>query len=87
MTFVLIKVITCNALLRVLLPCIRSYLEPVLTRKFLILDTHHPETLYLRQPGCEDPWLFFEAKRGLRAQMFGKHRCCEFLNVRMAGFH
>jgi len=31
--------------------------------------------LYLRQPGCEDPWLFFEDKRDPRAKkMFGKHR-------------
>jgi len=24
--------------------------------KFLILYTHHSDTLYLREPGCEDPW-------------------------------
>jgi hypothetical protein len=87
MTVVLIKVISCNALLRVLLPIIRSNLEPVLTRKFLIMNTHHPDTLYIREPGCEGPWLFFKVKRGLRAQMFGKHRFCEFLNIIMAGFH
>jgi len=32
------------------------------------LDTCHPDSLYLRQQGCEDPWLFFEAKRIPRAK-------------------
>jgi len=27
----------------------------------------------IRQQGREDPWLFFEAKRGPRAKRFGKH--------------
>jgi len=31
-------------------------------------------TLYLREQGWEDQWLFFEAKRGSRAKTFGKHR-------------
>jgi hypothetical protein len=34
--------------------------------KFLILDAHHPATVYLREPVNEDPWLFGEAKRGPR---------------------
>jgi hypothetical protein len=38
----------------------------------LILDTHHPDTQYLREQGCEDPWLFFEDKRGSRTKMYGK---------------
>ena len=38
------------------------------------LDTYHPNTLYLREKGCEDSLLFFEAKRGPRAKKFGKHR-------------
>jgi hypothetical protein len=44
-----------------LLVCIRSYLKSVLKYKFLILDTSHPEILYLglREEGREDPWLFF----------------------------
>jgi hypothetical protein len=33
--------------LRMLLVCIRSYLKSVLRYKFLILDTYHPDTLYL----------------------------------------
>jgi hypothetical protein len=35
----LIKVKLCNALLRMPLVCIRSYLKSVLIHKFLILDT------------------------------------------------
>jgi len=31
------------------------------------LVTYYPHTPYLREQGCEDPWLFFEAKMGLRA--------------------
>ena len=40
--------------------------------RFLILSTTHPDTLYIRQQGREDAWLFFEAKRGPRAKRFGK---------------
>jgi hypothetical protein len=36
--------------------------------KFLILDTCFPATLYLCKQISEDPWLFFEAKRGPRAK-------------------
>ena len=45
-----------------LLVCIRSYLKSVLRYTFLILDTYHPDTLYLREQGCEDPWLLFEVR-------------------------
>jgi len=45
----------------------------VLLYKFVILDTYHQDTLYLREQGCEDPWLFFEVKRGPRAKKLGKH--------------
>jgi len=31
------------------------------------LDACHPETAYLCEQGCEDPWLFFEDK-GVRDQ-------------------
>jgi hypothetical protein len=48
------------------------YLKSVLRYKFLILITYLPETPYLREQEREDPRLFFEAKRGLRAKMFGK---------------
>jgi hypothetical protein len=41
--------------------------------KFLILDTCHSYTTYLREQGREDPWLFFEAERGPPAKQLGKH--------------
>ena len=53
-----------NAMLTMLLLCVRSYMKSVLRRKFFILDTYRPVDLCLREQGCEDPWLFFEAKRG-----------------------
>jgi len=41
------------------------------------LNTCHLHTLYLCEQGCEDPWLFFEAKVDPRAKKFGKHwRIC-----------
>ena len=69
----LIKVKSCIALTRVLLISIRSYLKSVLRYKFLISDTFHPYMLILREQGYEDPWLFFETKKGPRAKNFGKH--------------
>jgi hypothetical protein len=56
-----------------LLVYIRSYLKSVLIYRFLILITYHPEALYLREKGCDDPWLFLGAERGPRAKPFGKH--------------
>jgi len=52
--------------------CIIIYLNSALRYKILILDTYHPNP-YLSEQGCEDPWLFVEAKSGLRAKEFGKH--------------
>jgi hypothetical protein len=46
----------------------RSHLKSVLRNKVVIFDTYHPCTLYLHDQRCQDPWLFFEAKRGLRAK-------------------
>ena len=37
--------------------CIGGYLNSVLRYEFLILNTRHPDSLYLREQGCEDPWL------------------------------
>ena len=71
-TIILIKLKSRNALLRMLLLRIVIYLKSVVRYKFLILRTYHPNTLYLHEQGCEDPWLFFEAKRGLRANKFEK---------------
>jgi hypothetical protein len=51
--------------------CISICLKSVLRYKFLILGTYHPDTLYLREQGCEDPWLFYEAKRGQTAKYLG----------------
>jgi len=56
-----------------LLICISIYLKAILKYKFKIFDDSLPNTLYLREQGCEDPLLFFEDKRRLRAKKFGKH--------------
>jgi hypothetical protein len=62
----LIEINSCNALLRILPLCITTYLKSVLRLKFLTLYTHLLYTVYLRELGHEDPWSFFEAKRGPR---------------------
>ena len=72
-TVISMKVESCNTVLRMLLVCISICLKSVVIYKYLILDTYHPDTLYLCEQGCEDPWLFLEAKRGARAKKFGKH--------------
>jgi hypothetical protein len=64
-TVSLIKVKSRNALLRMLLVCIRSYPKSVLRYKFL-LGTCHPNTLHLHEQEYEDSWLFCEAERGTR---------------------
>ena len=48
----LIKVKSCNVLLRVLLVGIRSHMKSVLRYKFLILGPYHPDILYSCQQGC-----------------------------------
>ena len=58
-TVSLIKDKPCNAMLLI---CIRSYRKSVLRYKYIILDTYHPDTVYLRQQVREDSWLLFEAK-------------------------
>jgi len=50
----------------------RLKVKPVLRNKVLISVTHHPDSLYIREQGCEYPWLFSEARRGPRAKTFGK---------------
>ena len=61
-------------MLRMLPVCIGSYPKSVLRYKCLILYTyHHPYTQYLREQGCEDPWLFVEAKRGSASKNVGEH--------------
>lgn len=66
-----IRVKSSNALLCMLLVCILSYLKLVLKYKFLTLHTYYPDTLHIRQQGYENPWLFLETKRYLRAKKFG----------------
>jgi hypothetical protein len=61
--------------------CLRSYRRLVLRYKFLILAADHPDTLYVREQGCEDPWLLFEAKGGPLAQPFGKHCVSAFTAI------
>ena len=58
---------------RYLCMCTCTYLKLVMRYKILILDTYHPDSLYLHEQGCEDPWLYFEAKRGPRVKSLGKH--------------
>ena len=53
-----------------LLLCIRSYLKSILGYGILILDTYHPDT-YLLEQRCQDPWLYFEEKRGPRVKTLG----------------
>jgi hypothetical protein len=40
------KVKSCYALLRKQMLCIHGYLKSLLRYKFLILDTHHPDTIF-----------------------------------------
>jgi len=70
-TVILIKVKLCNALLRMLLVCIRCYLISLLRLKYLVLDTCQPNTLYLLEQDSEEPRLFFEAQRVPRSRKFG----------------
>jgi len=72
-----IKFKSCNSLLCTLLVCIRSFLNKVVKYKFSILDTYHPDTSYLGEQRCVDPWLLFEDHRVPPAKMFGEH----FINV------
>ena len=44
--------------------CVGGCLKSVLICKFVILYISQPDSLYLLEQGCEDPWLFFEPNRG-----------------------
>jgi len=46
------------------------FAKSVLRHKFLILDTSHPDILYLREQGCRGLCLFFKTKRGTQAKVF-----------------
>jgi hypothetical protein len=56
---VLTKRAEVNALLRMLTVCIHVYLNSVPRHKFLIFDACHPDTLYFREQGREDPFFTF----------------------------
>ena len=51
-TIILIKVKLCNA------SGMYSHVSKIIS------ELYGPDTLYLRQQGRKDPWLFFEVKRG-----------------------
>jgi len=51
--------------------CISIYIKSVLRYTFQILDAYHADTLHSCGQGCEDLWLFFDAKRRPRAKQFG----------------
>jgi hypothetical protein len=74
-TIILVKVKSCNVLLRMLLVCIRRYLKSVLRYTFSILDTYHPGTIYV----SKDVRIrgYFSKPEGVRQQKsYGKH-CCK----------
>jgi hypothetical protein len=73
---ILINVKPRNALYRKLPVHVRSFLKSGLRYKFLNFHSYHPDTLYLREQGCEDPLLFFENKKGSASKTF-----CEALGV------
>jgi len=50
---------------------IRSYLKSAPIYTFLILYDYHSDSLYLREQGCEDKWLLFEAKRSPKIKKLG----------------
>jgi len=70
-TNILTKTKSCNELLRTLLICISIYLKSFLRYTVLIFDTYHPDIIYVREQGLEDPWLLFEAKNGPRGKSLG----------------
>ena len=38
-----------------------SYMYKLIS-EFLIYDTYHPDNLYLREHGCDDPWVLSKTK-------------------------
>jgi len=68
-TCLLIKVKSCNALLRTPLTCSRSYVKSILRHKFLILIPII--SLYLREQGCWGPWLHLSQKGSASKDVWG----------------
>jgi len=61
--------------------CTSIYMKSVLRYKLLIFEAYHWDALYLRQQGCNDPWLRFEAKIRRQPKEFGKHRSIYCFNA------
>jgi hypothetical protein len=55
-TLILIEVKSCNASLNMILVFVLCHLKSVLRYKFLVLDTYHLDTLYLREQECQNPF-------------------------------
>jgi len=70
-TVSLIKVISCNALWRMLVTCTCNYLKSLLSYNFLMFDSCHLDTPYLCGQWCKHPWLFLKARRGPHAKLLG----------------
>ena len=69
----LIKVKSCDELLRMLLMCVAAVCLRSVMRFFFLFWIPVFRALYLRERGCEDPWLFFKAKWSPRGKTFEKH--------------
>ena len=63
--------------------CIGDYLKSVLRDNVLILNSCHPDALYLREQGCENPWLSSSPPKGkgcVREQQFSETLLCIITN-------
>jgi len=70
MANILNKVKSCKPLLLMLLVCIDSLIKSVLRYKFLILDTYHPDTLYLCELGMRICSYFSKMKGGQKQKVW-----------------
>jgi len=57
---------------------VRSYLKSVLSYKLLFLGTFLSDVLHLLEQGRKNPYLYFEAKRGTRANRNGEHSAMSY---------
>ena len=72
-TIKLIKVKSCNILLRTLLLCILSHLISSETHIFSFVSLSTPRFIFrLHEQGCDDPWVFSNAKICSGTKKFGK---------------
>ena len=71
------KVTSSNSSLRLLRLCINMYLISVPRYRFLILDTHHPETLYIYLSESDRIRRYFWKPKTVREQKkYGKYCNC-----------